>query len=150
MFTPLLFTPFLHLRIPFLLNLAGTSLPVKITAFLHGAAHMTKATSRNGTWCRRHSMAIVLGQRWCRGVRDVLGDGVFAAYLCDADVWGLSCLWEGIVAAVEVFALLMVVVSGCTIYRVMAAVVYFEFVLEEVFLVGKFAVETEQSLFVRR
>ena len=61
---------------------------------------------------------------------DVVGFGVLGADGGHAGVGGFAGFGEGIVAGVEVFA-------------------FFEFVLEEVFLVGKFAVEAEEALFVR-
>jgi hypothetical protein len=45
---------------------------------------------------------------WCRrgDMRNLLGVGVLAADLGDANVAGLTSLGEGVVAAVEIFALL--------------------------------------------
>lgn len=62
-------------------------------------------------------------------VRDAVRGGVLAADLGDAGVGGLARLGEGVVARVEVLALL-------------------ELVLEEVLLRGEFAVEAEEALFV--
>lgn len=64
-------------------------------------------------------------------MRDVLGNWVLAADLGDTDVGGFASFGEGVVARVEVFALL-------------------KLVLKEILLVGQLAVELEQSLLVRR
>lgn len=60
---------------------------------------------------------------------DVVGFGMFGADGGHAGVGGFAGFGERIVAGVEVFT-------------------FFEFVLEEVFLVGEFAVEAEEALFV--
>lgn len=62
---------------------------------------------------------------------DLLGVGVLATDLGDADITGLAGLGKGIVAAVEVLALL-------------------ELVLEQVLLIGKLAIEAEKAGFIRR
>ena len=62
-------------------------------------------------------------------MRDISCLRVFGADACDAAVGGFACFAEGIVAGVEVFA-------------------FFELVLEEIFLVGKFAIEAEETLLV--
>jgi len=52
------------------------------------------------------AVAILSGGRGRRNVRNLLRVGVLAANLGDADVTGLASLGEGIVATVEVLALL--------------------------------------------
>ena len=84
-----------------------------------------------------------LSVAWCgRGhVRDLLGVGVLAADLGDASVRGLAGLGEGVVAAVEVLALLQRSLVGIQYF---AGLTYLQLVLEQVLLVGKLAIETEE------
>lgn len=81
---------------------------------------------------------------WARGMRDVLGDGVLAAYLGDAGVRGFAGFGEGVVAAVEVFAFLDPTCERGG--RVEKSQTCLELVLKEVVPVGEFAVEPEEPL----
>ena len=72
---------------------------------------------------------------------DLLGVGVLATNLGDADVTSFASLGEGVVAAVEVLALLQRSLVGIQYF---AGLTYLQLVLEQVLLVGKLAVETEE------
>ena len=91
-------------------------------------------------------VAIAILSRGCgRGdVRDLLGVGVFAADLGDAYVASFAGLGEGVVAAVEVLALLQGVISRNWGVILWVGSSYLELVLEEVLLVGELAVQAEE------
>jgi hypothetical protein len=74
-------------------------------------------------------------------VWDLLGVGVLATNLGDADVTSFASLGEGVVAAVEVLALLQRSLVGIQYF---AGLTYLQLVLEQVLLVGKLAIETEE------
>jgi hypothetical protein len=74
-------------------------------------------------------------------VWDLLGVGVLATNLGDADVTSFASLGEGVVAAVEVLALLQRSLVGTHYF---AGLTYLQLVLEQVLLVGKLAIETEE------
>ena len=84
----------------------------------------------------------VLSGRGGRGdVWDLLGVGVLATNLGDTDVTSFASLGEGVVAAVEVLALLQRSLVGIQYF---AGLTYLQLVLEQVLLVGKLAIETEE------
>ena len=72
---------------------------------------------------------------------DLLGVGVLATNLGDADVTSFASLGEGVVAAVKVLALLQRSLVGIQYFT---GLTYLQLVLEQVLLVGKLAIETEE------
>jgi hypothetical protein len=85
-----------------LLKVLRARLSLQIAALLYrGAALAADAAAM----CRVQDMAVVEGVRR-RGMGDVLGVGVLATDLRDADVGGFAGFAEGVVSAVEVLALL--------------------------------------------
>jgi len=93
------------------LHLINTRLPIQKAALLHRAPCCNRSQ-----WRAEHRLLTATNARadgpmsaiLCRRarVRDVFGDGVFAADLGGADVLGFAGFGEGVVAGVEVFALL--------------------------------------------
>lgn len=98
----------LGLRLRAVVEVGGRGLTVQTClAVEEGAALLRRAAGLQIPGCRGLSVA------WCGWghVRDLLGVGVLAADLGDAGVAGLAGFGEGVVAAVEVLALLRCVVS---------------------------------------
>lgn len=93
----------LGLRLRAVVEVGGRGLTVQTClAVEEGAALLRRAAGLQIPGCRGLSVA------WCGWghVRDLLGVGVLAADLGDASVGSFAGLGEGIVAAVEVLALL--------------------------------------------
>lgn len=82
-------------------------------------------------------------------MRDLLGVGVLAANLGDANVSSLAGLGECIVAAVEVLALLGCASAGY-VFLLAAPKAYLELVLQKVLLVRQLSVQTEELGLLRR
>ena len=89
------------------------------------------------------AIAVLAGGRGRGDVWDLFGVGVLAADLGDADVTSFAGLGEGVVAAVEVLALLRPWLAGMRM-QMFRWPSYLQLVLEQVFLVGQLAVETEE------
>lgn len=87
------------------------------------------------------AVAILTGWGGRGDVWDLLGVGVLATNLGDADVTSFASLREGVVAAVEVLALLQRSLVGTQYF---AGLTYLQLVLEQVLLVRKLAIETEE------
>ena len=87
------------------------------------------------------AVSILTGWGGRGDVWDLLGVGVLATNLGDADVTSFASLGEGVVAAVKVLALLQRSLVGIQYF---AGLTYLQLVLEQVLLVGKLAIETEE------
>lgn len=87
------------------------------------------------------AVSILTGWGGRGDVWDLLGVGVLATNLGDADVTSFASLGEGVVAAVEVLALLQRSLVGIQYFT---GLTYLQLVLEQVLLVGKLAIETEE------
>lgn len=87
------------------------------------------------------AVSILTGWGGRGDVWDLLGVGVLATNLGDADVTSFASLGEGVVAAVKVLALLQRSLVGIQYFT---GLTYLQLVLEQVLLVGKLAIETEE------
>ena len=128
----------LGLRLRAVVEVGGRGLTVQTClAVEEGAALLRRAAGLQIPGCRGLSVA------WCGWghVRDLLGVGVLAADLGDASVGSFAGLGEGIVAAVEVLALLQRSLVGIQYF---AGLTYLQLVLEQVLLVGMLAIATEE------
>lgn len=111
--------------------------------FLDGAAcHLALTVGGDAVSVAVAIAVAVLARGRGRGdVWDLFGVGVLAADLGDTDVTSFAGLGKGVVAAVEVLALLRPLLAGMWMFCRLS---YLQLVLEQVLLVGQLAIETEE------
>ena len=81
-------------------------------------------------------------------MRNIASSGMLGADRRYAMIWSFTSFGESVVARVEVLAFLNGIAQYQKICHGYEEGLYLQFVLQEVLLVGKFAVQTEQTLFV--